>query len=70
MAFLGCGYATTIHGKTLSRFDNLYLYFASTDLEKARKYNKKYYGKGVYNSYEEVFEDDLINVGIYSNTSG
>ncbi len=62
IAFLGCGYATRIHSRTLSRFDNIFLYFASTDLEKAQKYNKKYYGKGAYGSYDEILEEPSIDV--------
>lgn len=62
IAFLGCGYATEIHGKTLSKFDNIYLYFASKNHEKAQKYNKKYYGKGSYGSYEEAIKDSSIDV--------
>jgi len=62
MAFLGCGHATSMHGKTLTRFDNIHLHFASSDLQKAEKYNRKHYGKGAYGSYEEAINDEKIDV--------
>jgi len=62
MVFLGCGLATRMHAKTLSKFDNIHLYFASSSLEKAQAYNKKYYGKGAFGSYDEVIENDSIDV--------
>lgn len=62
LGFIGCGFATRIHAKTLSRFDNICLYFSSTDIERAKTYNRKYYGKGAYGSYEELISDDGINV--------
>ena len=48
--------------KHLSKFDNIYLYFASNDIEKARKYNGKYYGKGAYGSYDDLINDPSIDV--------
>ncbi|MEQ9422832.1 MAG: Gfo/Idh/MocA family oxidoreductase [Cyclobacteriaceae bacterium] len=62
MAFLGCGFATKIHSKTLTRFDRLYLYYASKDQARAEKYNRKHYGKGVFTSYEDAIDDDKIDV--------
>ncbi|MDA0193793.1 MAG: Gfo/Idh/MocA family oxidoreductase [Bacteroidetes bacterium] len=62
IVLLGCGFATRIHSKTLSRFDNIYLYFASNDIRKATDYNKKYFGKGAYGNYEEAITDENIDV--------
>jgi len=62
MALLGCGFATRIHSKTLTRFDNIYLYFASRNLQKAIDYNKKYFGKGAFGSYEAAIADEKIDV--------
>lgn len=63
MAFLGCGFATQMHSKTLSGFQNLVrLYYASRKPEKAAHYNKKFHGYGFFDSYEAAIQDPVIDV--------
>lgn len=62
MAFLGCGFATKIHSKTLSGFDNVHCYYASRSLEKSKEYNEKYTGSGAFGSYDAAIDSPDINV--------
>lgn len=53
LAFLGCGFATKLHSKTLSGFDNsVQRFYASRDRQKAESYRTKYHGAGIFESYE------------------
>ena len=63
LAFLGCGFATRLHSKTLSSFKrDFQRYYASRDGEKAAAYNRKYRGNGYFDSYEAAIADDKIEV--------
>jgi len=62
LAFIGCGFATRLHSKTLRKFrDRVRLYYASRDIRKAEMYNKKYAGAGAFGSYEEVLQHPDID---------
>lgn len=63
LAFLGCGFATRLHSRTLSGFKHDFRrYYASRDGEKAAAYNRKYKGNGYFDSYEAAIESDTIEV--------
>ncbi|RMF56065.1 MAG: gfo/Idh/MocA family oxidoreductase [Calditrichaeota bacterium] len=63
MAFLGCGFATRMHSKTLSRLRNqTRLYYASRDAQKARQFNQKYQGAGWFDSYESALASSDIEI--------
>jgi predicted dehydrogenase len=63
LAFLGCGFATRLHSKTLSGFKRDFRrYYASRDGDKAAAYNRKYRGSGYFDSYDAAIADDKIEV--------
>ncbi|MGK7872120.1 MAG: Gfo/Idh/MocA family protein [Xenococcaceae cyanobacterium] len=63
LAFLGCGYASRLHSKTLSHFkEDVRCYYASRDRAKAMAYNQKYRGNGYFDSYEAAINSDDIDV--------
>lgn len=63
LAFLGCGYATQLHSRTLSRLrSEVRCYYASRDQAKAIRYQQTYGGAGYFDSYEAAIESDDIHV--------
>lgn len=63
IAFLGCGFATRLHSKTLSGFgDTVHRYYASRSAEKAQAYNRKYKGRGFFDSYEAAIASADVDV--------
>lgn len=62
LAFLGCGYATQIHSKTLKAFHGVQRFYASRDESKAQSYNNKYGGQGYFSSYEAAISSSDIDV--------
>jgi predicted dehydrogenase len=62
LAFLGCGFATRIHSKTLSHFkQDFRLHYASRDKAKADSYNEKYKGNGSFGSYKSAIDSPAID---------
>lgn len=63
LAFLGCGFATRLHSKTLSGFKKkVHCYYASRDKSKAQSYNEEFGGHGVFGSYEDAINSGDIDV--------
>lgn len=63
LAFLGCGFATRLHSKTLSGFRNeVRCLYASRDAAKAAEYNHKFGGSGTFDSYEAASQSNEIDV--------
>jgi len=62
LAFLGCGFATRIHSKTLKKFKNVQCYYASRSLERAEQYRTKYKGAGAFDAYEAAIASNEIDV--------
>ncbi|MCG8605196.1 Gfo/Idh/MocA family oxidoreductase [bacterium] len=63
LAFLGCGYAATLHSKTLSRFKrDVRCFYASRDTHKAESFNRRFKGLGAFDSYETALQSDKIDV--------
>lgn len=62
LAFLGCGYATRLHSRTLSKMDpGVRRFYASRDGERAQAYARKYAGAGHFDSYEAAIHDPAID---------
>jgi len=60
--FLGCGFAARIHSKTLSRLpEAVHVYYASRDKAKADSYNRKFGGRGWFDSYADAINADEID---------
>jgi len=64
IAFLGCGYAATIHAKRLKSHPNVRMYFASRDRAKAEAFAKKWGGAGAFGSYEEATRDPRVDAAL------
>jgi predicted dehydrogenase len=63
LAFLGCGFATQLHSKTLASFkQDVCCFYASRKREKAEAFNSKYHGRGSFDSYEAAIGSPQIQV--------
>ncbi len=63
LAFLGCGFATRLHSKTLSGFNHeVHRFYASRNKERAADYNRKYKGHGFFESYDAAIHDPRVDV--------
>jgi predicted dehydrogenase len=58
----GCGAAAAMHARTLRRFAQVELYFASRDARRAEKFRQKFGGRGAFGSYEAGIADPRVNV--------
>lgn len=62
LVFLGCGFATRLHSKTLSKFKSqVNCFYASRDKNKAEQYNRKFKGHGSFASYEAALASEAID---------
>ncbi len=64
LAFLGCGFATRLHSKTLRGFDNIERFYASRSPDRAEEYRRKYEGAGAFGSYEAALADESIDIAL------
>ena len=62
LAFLGCGFATRLHSRTLRRFPFVERYYASRDATRAAEYSTRYGGLGDFGSYEAAIASPDIDV--------
>lgn len=62
--FLGCGWATALHSKTLRRLHDVDLYYASRDRERADTFRHRFRGQGAYSSYEEGLANPSVDVAL------
>ncbi|MFQ5641312.1 MAG: Gfo/Idh/MocA family protein [bacterium] len=62
LAFLGCGFASKLHSRTLSGFKNVRRFYASRDGKKAESYHRKYHGHGTFAAYEAAIQSPKIDV--------
>jgi predicted dehydrogenase len=63
LAFLGCGFATQLHSKTLANFKpDVRCYYASRNRKKAMALNGEYHGQGFFDSYEAAINSPHIEV--------
>ena len=62
LAFLGCGFATSLHSRTISRIDkSVKRFYASRDKKKAALYNQKFGGAGYFDSYSAAIDTPKID---------
>ena len=61
IAFLGCGFAATLHAKRLKAMPGVRTYFASRDRAKAEAFSRKYGGAGAFGSYHEAIADPRVD---------
>lgn len=63
LAFLGCGFATRLHSKTLKSFkQDVNCFYASRERQKANAFNHEFNGSGFFDSYEAAINDSRIDV--------
>ncbi len=62
LVFLGCGFATRLHSKTLKNFkDEINCFYASRDRHKAIAFNNEFGGSGHFDSYEAAINGPKID---------
>lgn len=62
LAFLGCGFATRLHGRVLRRLGGpVERYYASRDPEKARAFAAELGGAGHFDAYESAIVDERLD---------
>ncbi|HEX6070973.1 MAG TPA: Gfo/Idh/MocA family oxidoreductase [Longimicrobiaceae bacterium] len=65
IAFLGCGFATRLHSRTLKRVgDDVRRFYASRELSRAEDYRRRYGGEGSFGSYEAALADPRVQVAL------
>ena len=63
LAFLGCGFATRLHSKTLKSLKaDVRCFYASRDQQKAMVFNHEFNGRGHFASYDAAIHDARIDV--------
>jgi predicted dehydrogenase len=62
VAFLGCGFATRMHSKTLAKIPNAKRYYASRDLRRAQSFAAEFGGVAAFSSYQEAIQSPDIEV--------
>lgn len=62
LAFLGCGFATRLHSRTLRRVSGVRRFYASRDLARAEAYSGKYRGAGAIAGYDRAMSDPRVQV--------
>lgn len=59
--FLGCGWATSMHSRTLRKIGGVQLLFASRDAGRAERYRLKFGGARAFGSYEAAVADAAVD---------
>jgi UDP-N-acetylglucosamine 3-dehydrogenase len=62
IAFLGCGFATRLHSRTLRGVAGVERYYSSRSPERAAEYARRYRGSGAFGSYEDALADPAIDI--------
>ena len=70
LAFLGCGFATRLHSRTLRPFADVERSYASRGLARAEEYRKRYRGARAFGSYEEAIASPEIDVVLVATPPG
>jgi UDP-N-acetylglucosamine 3-dehydrogenase len=60
--FLGCGWATTMHSRTLRTLGGVELLYASRDGARAEAFRQRYGGRRAFGSYEAAVDDAAAEV--------
>ena len=62
LALLGCGFASSLHGKTLKHLrSEVRPWFASRDMAKAEDFNRRFGGAGAFGSYDAALESSQVD---------
>ena len=64
LLFLGCGWATRIHSRSLRRRGDVELFYASRDFDRAVAFRRRYGGRRAYGSYEDALADPRVDVAL------
>ncbi|HEX6924965.1 MAG TPA: Gfo/Idh/MocA family oxidoreductase [Longimicrobiaceae bacterium] len=64
LVFLGCGFATRLHSRTLRRFPTVRRYYASRDVRRAEEFNRRFRGAGAFGSYQAALQDPQVEVAL------
>jgi UDP-N-acetylglucosamine 3-dehydrogenase len=62
IAFLGCGFATRLHSRTLRRFPAVSRFYASRRPERAEAFATRFAGSGHFGSYQAAIADERVDV--------
>jgi len=62
--FLGCGWASTIHSRTLRKVDGVELFYASRERARADDFCRRFNGTRAFVSYGASLADDAVDVVI------
>ena len=62
--FLGCGYATSIHSRTLRRIGGVDLFYASRDSARAEDFRRRFGGRTSFGSYEAGLEHRDVTIAL------
>ena len=62
--FLGCGWATAIHSRTLRHIGGVELFYASRDGARADRFCRRYGGRRAFGSYEAGLEECGVDVAL------
>jgi UDP-N-acetylglucosamine 3-dehydrogenase len=62
--FLGCGWASAIHSRTLRRRGDVELFFASRDRDRAERYRRRFGGRRAFGSYPAGLADPAVDVAV------
>ena len=62
--FLGCGWATAIHSRTLRRLGGVELFYASRDAGRADAYRRRFGGRRSFGSYEAGLAHAAVDVAV------
>jgi UDP-N-acetylglucosamine 3-dehydrogenase len=65
VAFLGCGFATRLHSRTLKRVaGSPHRFYASRERRRAEQFDSRFEGAGAFGSYEEALADPRVQVAV------
>jgi UDP-N-acetylglucosamine 3-dehydrogenase len=62
--FLGCGWATTMHSRTLKKIGGVTLFYASRDAARAEQFRAKYGGSRAFGSYDAALADGTVDIAL------
>jgi UDP-N-acetylglucosamine 3-dehydrogenase len=62
ITFLGCGFATRLHSRTLRRTPGVERAYASRDPARANEFRERFGGAASFGSYDEAIHDDRTDV--------
>jgi predicted dehydrogenase len=64
IAFLGCGFATSLHSRTLRRFQGIERYYASREPRRAEQFARRFSGSDAFGSYDAALRDPRVQVAL------